>query len=108
MQISFAASVPTALSGSWVVGAMEGSALQGAAARADKASGGALSRGLKVSRFTGKAGQFLEVLAPAGLTASRILLVGLGKPETVDEKSLETIGAPRGCSGVQATPKAAH
>ena len=35
----------------------------------------------------------LEVLAPSGLTASRILLVGLGKPEALDEKGLETIGA---------------
>ena len=93
MQISFVASGAKTPSGSWVVGATEGAELQPAAARADKASGGALSRGLKVSRFTGKPGQFLEVLAPAGLSASRILLVGMGKPETLDEKALETIGA---------------
>jgi leucyl aminopeptidase len=35
----------------------------------------------------------VDVLAPAGLTASRLLLVGLGKPEELDEKGLETLGA---------------
>jgi leucyl aminopeptidase len=64
-----------------------------AAARADKASGGALTRALKFSRFTGKPGQMLEVLAPAGMAASRLVLVGLGKAESVEEKGLETLGA---------------
>jgi leucyl aminopeptidase len=96
MQISFA--TPTTAgqnvtAGAWVVGASDGAALLPAAARADKASGGALARALKFSRFTGKSGQMLEVLAPAGLKASRILLVGLGKPESLDEKGLETLGA---------------
>jgi leucyl aminopeptidase len=92
MQISFAA--PAAISaGSWVVAAVEGGALLPAALAADKASGGALTRALKFSRFKGAPGQMVEVLAPAGLAASRLLLVGLGKPDTLDEKGLETIGA---------------
>jgi leucyl aminopeptidase len=93
MQISFAAPKNTVPSGSWVVAAFEGNALTPAAVKADKASGGALSRGLKLSRFTGKSGQILEILAPAGLSASRILLVGLGKPDALHEKELEVIGA---------------
>jgi leucyl aminopeptidase len=93
MQISFAAPGAKIPSGSWVVAASEGNVMTQAAIRADKASGGALARGLKVSRFTGKSGQFLEVLAPAGLPVSRILLAGLGKPGLLDEKTLETIGA---------------
>ncbi|HKQ45370.1 MAG TPA: leucyl aminopeptidase [Rhizomicrobium sp.] len=96
MQISFVASadaVSKAGSGAWVVGAGEGAALLPGAVRLDKASSGALTRALKFSRFTGKAGQMLEVLAPAGMTASRLLLVGLGKPDNVDEKGLETLGA---------------
>jgi leucyl aminopeptidase len=72
---------------------VEGGQLPAAANQADKACGGALSRALKFSSFTGKAGQFLELVAPAGLKASRILLVGLGKPDGVDEKGLETLGA---------------
>jgi len=92
MQISFVAPSNVA-AGAWVVGATEGTALLPAAVRADKASGGALTRALKISRFTGKSGQMLEVLAPAGIAASRLLLVGIGKPESVDEKGLETLGA---------------
>ncbi len=92
MQISFVA--PSDISaGAWVVGAGEGGALLPAAVQADKASGGALTRALKVSRFTGKPGQMLEVLAPSSLKASRLLLVGLGKSESLDEKGLETLGA---------------
>jgi len=92
MQITFAA--PAAVStGAWVVGATTGGTLLPAAARADKASGGALGRAVKSSRFTGKSGQFLEVLAPAGLKASRLLLAGLGKAEELDEKALEVLGA---------------
>src|SRR5580698_2776410 len=95
MQISFVASadVTARESGAWVVAAAEKAALLPAAVRLDKASGGALTRALKFSRFTGKAGQFLEVLAPSGVKASRLLLVGLGKPESLDEKGLETLGA---------------
>jgi leucyl aminopeptidase len=94
MQISFVTPADAAPSqGAWVVGAADGGALLPSAVRADKASGGALTRALKFSRFTGKAGQMLEVLAPAGMKASRLLLVGLGKPDNVDEKGLETLGA---------------
>ena len=73
MQISFV-SPANAASGAWVVGAVDGAALLPAALRADKAAGGALSRALKVSRFTGKPGQILEVLAPAGLSASKLAI----------------------------------
>ena len=93
MQISFAAAPSKDYPGSWVVAAAEGGTLTPAAMLADKASGGALSRGLKVSRFTGKTGQMLEVLAPPGLSQSRILLVGLGKPAALDARGLENIGA---------------
>ena len=74
-------------------GRPEGGALLPAAVRLDKASGGALTRALKYSRFTGKTGQMVEVLAPAGMKLSRLLLAGLGKAENVDEKGLETLGA---------------
>jgi leucyl aminopeptidase len=79
--------------GAWVVGALEGRQLLPSATVADKASGGALTRALKVSRFTGKPGQMLEVVAPTGIAASRLLLVGLGKVDRIDEKGLETLAA---------------
>jgi leucyl aminopeptidase len=92
MNITFAATKDVT-AGSWVVGAVEGAALLPAALVADKASGGALARALKFARFKGQPGQMVEVLAPAGMGVSRLLLVGLGKPEALDEKVLETIGA---------------
>jgi leucyl aminopeptidase len=92
MQLNFAA-VSAVDSGAWVVGATEGAALLPAAAKADKACGGALSRAMPVGQFTGKAGQVIEVLAPAGAKASRIIVVGLGKADTFDRHGAETAAA---------------
>src|ERR1700749_2277766 len=92
MELTFAAHGPVA-SGAWIVGALEGSQLTAGAAKADKASGGALTRALKVSRFTGKRGQTLEVLAPAGVAVSRIVLIGLGKAGDLDAHAAEDIAA---------------
>jgi leucyl aminopeptidase len=92
MQVSFAA--PSEVkSGAWVVGASEGPQLLSAAAKADKAASGAVARALAVSRFKGKAGQVLEILAPAGLKASRLLVVGLGKLESFDANAAEMAAA---------------
>jgi leucyl aminopeptidase len=92
MQFSFVA--PSAVnSGVWVVGAVAGPVLLSAAERADKACGGAIRRALAVSRFAGKPGQVLEVLAPAGVKASRLIVVGLGKPEDFDANGAEAAAA---------------
>src|SRR5215831_5556181 len=92
MQLTFVAPHAVA-SGAWVVGALEGAGLTAAAQKADKSSGGALSRALKVSKFTGKPGQVLEILAPAAIGASRILLVGLGKGGDFDSNKAENLAA---------------
>ena len=92
MQLSFAAPHEVG-AGAWVVGALDGSVLTAAAQKADKAAGGALSRGLKVSKFTGKSGQVLEVLAPAGLKVSRIILAGMGKPGDFDGNRAANLSA---------------
>jgi leucyl aminopeptidase len=92
MQLSFAAP-GSVTSGAWIVGALEGSQLTAAAAKADKASGGAVTRAIGVSKFTGKRSQMLEVLAPAGMSASRIVLVGLGKAAELDGHAVEDIAA---------------
>ncbi|HVZ68811.1 MAG TPA: leucyl aminopeptidase [Rhizomicrobium sp.] len=92
MQLSFAA--PAAdVSGVWVVGALEGGHLTHAALRADKAAGGVLTRALKTSRFKGKPNEILEVIAPDGLSATRLLLAGLGKPEQFDATRAEVLAA---------------
>lgn len=88
MQISFAAPAIPA-SGAWIVAACSESALFGAALKADRAGGGALTRALKHSRFKGKPGQILEVLAPPGTRVSRIVLVGLGRAAALTAPRLE-------------------
>jgi leucyl aminopeptidase len=107
MQFNFAA-VTAVDSGAWVVGASEGPGLLPAAAKADKASGGALTRAMAASRFTGKKGQVLVVLAPAGVKASRIIVMGLGKPEEFDLSAAESaaaaaIGKLKGSADTQIT-----
>ncbi len=95
MRITFVApdSRATDLPGAWVVAAGDAASLQPAARRADKAAGGALSRALKGSAFKGKRGEFLDIVAPAGVKASRILLVGLGTPADMGTKEAEALGA---------------
>ncbi|HEY1613403.1 MAG TPA: leucyl aminopeptidase [Rhizomicrobium sp.] len=92
MQISF---VPFSLAGSaaHVVAMSEGGTLQGVAAEADRTTGGALTRALASSRFTGKSGQILELVAPAVFKASRLLLVGQGKAERFDGPAAERLAA---------------
>jgi leucyl aminopeptidase len=79
MDIVFAKPGPTA-KGALVVGVHEGRKLTPTAQAVDKATGGALSRGMGSSKFTGKAKQALSIVAPAGTDASRVVLLGLGKP----------------------------
>src|SRR3974390_1104230 len=92
MQIDFAA-IATAGSGALVLGALEGGGWTAPAQDVDRALGGALKRAQSVTRFSGKIGQVVELLAPEGLSASRILLVGLGKPKDIDASAAERIGA---------------
>ncbi|MEQ1889425.1 MAG: leucyl aminopeptidase [Alphaproteobacteria bacterium] len=92
MNISFSAlALPRA--GSLVVAAMEGGALCKTAAEVDKKCGGAITRAIKAGRFEGKSEQALELLSPAGLEVSRVLVVGLGKPAEIKALSAEKIGA---------------
>ncbi|HEY3778929.1 MAG TPA: leucyl aminopeptidase [Rhizomicrobium sp.] len=92
MQIKF---VPLSLAGAGaiVLGVAEGGLLAGQAAQADGLSGGALKRAMSVSRFSGKQGQLLEVVAPSGMKASRLILVGLGRPEKFDARVAEKAAA---------------
>jgi leucyl aminopeptidase len=77
MKISFA-ELALPKTGAVVLGVGEGNKLGATGRELDKASGGAISRALKVSSFEGKAKQMLEIVAPAGIPNSRILLAGLG------------------------------
>ncbi len=91
MNITFAApSVPS--SGALVVGVLEGKKLTPSATNLNKLTDGALKRALANGSFSGKKSEVLEIVAPAKLDNSRILLVGLGEPGKLTEKDLQDIG----------------
>jgi leucyl aminopeptidase len=58
----------------------------------DSAAGGAVSRALASGLFTGAKGQTLELIAPAGLHASRLVLVGAGPRDKFDALAAEGFG----------------
>src|SRR3546814_7982332 len=67
-------------------------ALSTAADAADSATGGQLRRALASARFDGDAAQLVELIAPGGLSASRLLAVGTGAAGTADRALYERIG----------------
>jgi leucyl aminopeptidase len=54
---------------------------------------GPLGQAAAASRFTGAKGQTLDVLAPNGLEAARLVLVGLGKVDATDALGVEQAAA---------------
>jgi leucyl aminopeptidase len=92
MEISFVS--PASLGpGALVLGVQEGAAFGPQTARYDEATSGALKRAVDASRFKGQSGQAIEVLAPAGVKATRIVLAGLGKGEAFDGGAAERLAA---------------
>jgi leucyl aminopeptidase len=91
MKISFAKPA-VVKSGALVVLASKGPELTPSARVVDKATGGALSRALKASRYTGDVAELLEVLAPAGIDASRVLIAGMGPSGKANVGEFERIG----------------
>jgi leucyl aminopeptidase len=75
-----------------VVTASAGIKLSSTADKLDKEIGGALSRAIRASRFEGKNGQTLNVIAPSGSKLDRILLVGLGKASELTDLELQKLG----------------
>ena len=79
-------------SGALVVAALKGGKLLDTAKQLDKASKGAISKAIKASRFDGGKSQWLDILAPAGIGADRILLGGLGEAKDLKSKAVEDFG----------------
>ena len=92
MKVSFAdVMIPT--TGALGLGVIKGGKLGPLGESIDKKAGGALKRAIKASeRFDGDKGQTIEVMAPGGTKLSRIVLIGLGKPEDFDQKAAESVG----------------
>jgi leucyl aminopeptidase len=91
MHIGYAAIVPHA-PGALVVFAAKTGGLVGAATALDLATAGQLARAVAAVRFEGDAASIVEVLAPAGNGAGRILVVGLGAVDKADAAVFEKIG----------------
>ena len=78
MKISFAEpALPD--TGAVVVLVADGKKLSPAAKELDKKTNGAVARAIKASRFDGKKGQTLEIVAPAGTALDRAILAGVNK-----------------------------
>ncbi len=91
MRISFAA--PAQPKSGAIAGLVtEGGVLASSLSDLDARLEGALTRAIKASRFDGKKGEILELVAPAGVAASRILLLGLGKAEEAKPLDFERLG----------------
>jgi leucyl aminopeptidase len=67
-----------------VVGVFSGEALAGAAADADRATGGLLATLVERKEITGKKYEIVSLLAPSGVAAGQILVVGLGERSGFD------------------------
>lgn len=79
--------------GTLVLTALRGSKFTDTTKAVDRRMSGALRRAVKaVPRFTGEKGQFLEIVAPAGLRLGRIILAGIGKGSDFDRLALEALG----------------
>ena len=91
MKIAFAKSeLPSA--GTIVVGVLEEHRLTPTAQQLEKLTKGAIGRALSVGRFKGRPDEQLAILAPPGIEAARILLIGLGKADSLDAATLLAIG----------------
>jgi leucyl aminopeptidase len=92
MKISFA-EPDQPQSGAVVVGVWEEGVLTPAARRLDEATAGAITRGLSAApRFGGKKNELLAIIGPANLSVTRIVLAGLGKPDSTDSRALQQLG----------------
>lgn len=52
-----------------------------------------VARAISAAEFTGETGQQMLLLAPAGLSVDRLILLGLGEPAELPRHRAETIGA---------------
>jgi leucyl aminopeptidase len=67
-------------------------AMSTGAAAADAATGGQVARAIAAARFEGEAAAIFEILAPAAMPATRLLIAGIGKPGAADAAMFEKLG----------------
>ncbi|MBR9826611.1 MAG: leucyl aminopeptidase [Alphaproteobacteria bacterium] len=91
MKIAFAAA--DSVAGSLALPVFAENQFSASAQAADETSGGQLKRAVEAARFSGKPGQTLEIVAPAGIDADRIVLFGLGAQDKLEAKIVEKAAA---------------
>ena len=91
MDITFARPSSPSVDG-LVIMANETSGLMATGSALNKKMRGTLIKAIKSEKFLGQRGQTLVILAPPGLRADRVILVGVGKPETFDSCAAEELG----------------
>ena len=85
LQFSLASAAPETIDTACVVvGIYEGGVFSSAAARVDGAADGAIKRQVESGDISGKAGSSTVLFAPSGVTARRVLVVGLGAQKSFD------------------------
>ncbi|MBB5519789.1 leucyl aminopeptidase [Amphiplicatus metriothermophilus] len=92
MQVSFSKAAPPK-SGALAIPCFEDGAQPAAFDALDEAAQGALSRAIKAAAFKGKKDQTLDIVAPAGLENTRVLLVGAGARKELGPLEAEAVGA---------------
>ncbi|UAJ09489.1 leucyl aminopeptidase [Polymorphobacter megasporae] len=92
MLINYAATVSADMMGALAVVAAKDAPLSGAALALDGVTGGQIARAMSAARFDGDAASVVEIFAPANSTATRVIVVGLGKAEAADAAAFEKIG----------------
>ena len=91
MDIEFTpADAPFGAKSAVAVLAFEDGKLSGAAEQLDASLGGAIVRAIGAGRFAGKVGQTLELVAPQGLDASRVIVTGGGPQDKFDADVAES------------------
>ena len=92
VQFSLASMAPATVDSACVlVGVYEKGVLTSAAAQLDSASGGLIKRQVESGDITGKAGSTTLLFAPGGITAQRVLVVGLGAQKSFDAARYQKI-----------------
>jgi leucyl aminopeptidase len=93
LQFSLGSAAPeTADTACVVVGVYEHGVLTSAAARVDSAAdGGVIKRQVESGDISGKAGSTTVLFAPAGVTAKRVLVVGLGSQKSFDAARFQKV-----------------
>ena len=90
--VTFAAEHDPKSTAALVVFVGEDGQLSAGAKAVEDAGSGQLGRAMKAAKFTGKKGKLLEILAPAGIAASRLLVAGLGDSAKADARLFEDLG----------------